>query len=125
MQISCRLLFHYFYDNGAFLYVNSLLGLDHSYEYEYDASRKIKDDVKIAMGKCTNFLFLKSVNSARQNRASHWCAFEMGVADTSLSLDNLYKLEIAFYSISIHVSIPAYGDYHEFYYLDKGKIIGK
>ena len=69
-------LFHYFLDNGGFLYVDSLLGID----YKGDG-KLIKSSLSPWIDNSSQILFLHSVNSDGIIKGlSSWCSWELGEA---------------------------------------------
>ena len=78
-------LFDYFWANGGYLYVDSLMG------EPLTIGKDIKESLSPIIDKSEQFLFLKTVNSYNK-QIRQWCAWEIGYSYDKIGSNNSYYI---------------------------------
>ena len=113
-------LFDYFYSNGGFLYVDNLIGVDHSHDpNKRNATIAIKESIHNALSQTSSFLLLRSVNDENKETIRPWCSFEIGLSHRLIPSDSCFYIDS---SLNSEGDSFIYNDFDEFHYICRGLI---
>lgn len=111
-NIFAYFIYHFFKRNGGLIYIDSLMGEEHS------NGKDIKEAIYPWIDKSKQFLFLRSMNSD-SHQIRQWCSWEIGYAYNHVNKDRFFYVQVGLVTGSKSRLID---DFNKMMGIDKGII---